>query len=181
MAKKQPIFWTKTILLIGILGLCTACPYESTVPISEAKIPIKKQLIGKWTDAPESNNFIEVKAKSDYLYLIEENVFSRVKKVHEVKKYYAHLSEIDSTLFLNVSPRDSLEKTFTDDSFLLYRLEQVGSDKFKLYPLTKHIKEKFDNSEELRNFIQKYKALSFFYGDVSEFQQYNFQEVKWKN
>jgi len=181
MTKKQTHFWQKIILLSTILALCTACPYESAVPISKAKIPIKKQFIGKWTDAPESNNFIEIKAKGEYLYLIEENVFSRVKKVHEVKKYYAHLSKIDSTLFLNVSPRDSLEKAFRDDSFLLYRLEQVDSIKFKLHPLSKHIKEKFENSEDLKDFIQKYKALSFFYGEVSEFQRYNFQEVRWKN
>ncbi len=170
----------RSIILLCLLWICTACPYESPVPISAAQLPIDRQLLGKWTDSPESNDFFEVKAKGEFIYLIEENVFSKARKVHEIKKYYAHFSSIDAQLFLNISPRDSLEKPIRDD-FLLYQLVKKDSTSFSLTPLSEHIDEKFTTSSDLQGFIQKYMNLSFFYGKEISFQRFDFKAVKWQD
>jgi hypothetical protein len=147
-------------LLLIILLCCTACPYESVVPIDVANLAIDETILGNWKEQDSSNkDFFAIKKLDNQRYTIIENTLNESLEVFEKKEYQAYLSNIDAVLFLNLQAKKD------NKTFLLYKIE-VSADKKQLIllPLSEYIKEKFTNSTELRSFISKNKNLSFFYG-----------------
>jgi hypothetical protein len=147
-------------LLFMILLCCTACPYDSVVPIDVANLSIDENILGNWKEQDSNNkDFFAIKKLDNQHYTIIENTLNESLEIFEKKEYQAHFSEVDNTLFLNLQAKKDSK------TFLLYKIE-VSADKkqLTLLPLSEYIKEKFANSKELRNFISKNKNLSFFYG-----------------
>jgi len=147
-------------LLLGVLCvLMTACPYTSTVPIDSQSVKIKQELIGKWVKSADLSNekpsFYDIQKLNDTKYKIVNNEYNTYDSTYTITNYFGHLSLIDQTIFLN------MQKDGTGD-YYLYKIA-IGSNEFTLFEVTDNIDEKFNTSAELKAFIKKNMALSFFY------------------
>lgn len=157
------------LALLVLLFCCTACPYESQVPIDSPQISIDETLLGKWKDAESTNkDFYELKKLDNQRYAIIENTLDETLEVYRKEEYTGYLSLVSGMLFWN------LKTSKPDKGYLIYKVEFTkDKQQFTLLPLSDNIKEKFSNSQDLKAFIDKYKALSFFYG-----KEMNFVRIK---
>ena len=162
------------LCLFIILVLCTGCPYESAIPIDKPKVMVDKALLGIWKDEDargEPDNY-DVRKADDFTFIITENTYSKEDRSLQQKRYSAFVSVVDGASYMNIKMiKDSVNITVSDN-YLLYKIE-LKDKKLKLLPLSKYIKEQFDNSVDLQNFIKKYQNLSFFYGDHSSLVKVN--------
>lgn len=153
------------LLIISLLFLCMACPYQSNVPLSEKGMVIDDYFLGKWTNKNQINkDFFAILQHNDHQYKIEENVYSEADKSFSQKTYLASISDIDGQLYFNVKPSE------TEELYLIYRLKK-GTDQITLSPLTENIKESFKSVADFQNFVRKHKDLSFFYGKDQVFKR----------
>jgi hypothetical protein len=153
-------------LKTGLLGLfialiCTACPYQTPVPISEATLPIDEALLGKWKDdVNNKKEFIEITKKDATHYCIVQHTLNEELQVFEKNEMSGHLSKVNDTLYINLLQRNGF--------FHPYKIQKITNKHIKLFPLSDHIKEKFEQSAELQSYIIKYQHLSFFFGNEME-------------
>lgn len=102
-------------------------------------------------------------------YNREDEEYIEPSGIFEVSESYeAFFSEIDGMKFLNVRQMDD----FSGFGYYIYRITFKGNYEFVLSPLTDYIKTKFKSSDELKNYIKKYKELEFFYGDNEHYLKY---------
>ena len=98
--------------------------------------------------------------KDEFNYKFEK----KGKTSTEVTAYTGYVSVIDGVKFMNIYEDASSTKTY-----YLYKLEMSTSGaKITLSPVTENITEKFASSAELKAYIKKYLALSFFYSKEKE-------------
>ncbi|HWY37248.1 MAG TPA: hypothetical protein VNY73_01725 [Bacteroidia bacterium] len=142
------------ITLSGLAVLLQGCQYTTELPIDEPTVKIDEKILGKW-EAKNSDYNYTVTKKDEFNYKFEK----KGKTSTDVNNYTGFLSVIDGTKFLNVYDDGASAKTY-----YLYKVEQSTSGaKITLLPVTENIDEKFTSSAELKAFIKKYMALSFFY------------------
>src|SRR5579872_6543604 len=142
------------ITLSGLAVLLQGCPYTTELHIDEPTVKIDEKILGKW-EAKNSDYNYTVTKKDEFNYKFEK----KGKTSTDVNNYTGFLSVIDGTKFLNVYDDGASAKTY-----YLYKVEQSTSGaKITLLPVTENIDEKFTSSAELKAFIKKYMALSFFY------------------
>jgi len=147
-------------LLGGLMILLQGCPYGTEVAIDEPTVKVDEKLLGKWEAKNSGDYMYTVTKKDDFNYKFEK----KSKTATEATVYTAYTSVIDGVKFLNISEDASSTKTW-----YLYKLEMSTSGaKTTIWPITENITEKFANSAELKAYIKKYMALSFFYGKDKE-------------
>jgi hypothetical protein len=143
------------IVFSGVAMLLTACPYGSDVPIDQPTVKIDDKLLGKWEAKSSNDYFYNVTKKDDFNYKFEK----KGKTSTDVTSYTGFLTIIDGVKFMNVSDDASSTKLY-----YLYKIEMSGSGaKATMIPVTENIDEKFTASADLKAYIKKYMALSFFY------------------
>lgn len=147
-------------ILFAILFICTACPYESATPIDTPKFPIDENLIGQWKEKGDvGKNFYDMQKLDNQRYSLIENTLNENAEAFTQKEFIAHISQVDGQTFLNIQSKKKLQ------TFMLYKIDFSADKKqITLSPLSEHIREKFSNSKDLRQFISTHKNLSFFYG-----------------
>lgn len=150
-----------SILTVSFLAVVLwGCPYKSTVPLAPALEYVNKQALGKWM--PETQRLKEnpeyyiIEKRDSIRYDVEHFQFNDKEKGYNAKQYVCWSTNIDGYMFMNVQEAGQIEIT-------LHRLDILGDDIMTLYEVTSNIDEKFDNSEDLYSFFDKYKKLSFFY------------------
>jgi len=153
----------KASLLLPLLVLFTACPYESTVPISNADIPVDKKFLGNWykegeMDKEYPSEYYEIKTESPETYKITKYDLNTDDNSYKQEVYISHITyfivENDNNYsFLNMKK---------DGKYYLHRIK-LSDTRFVLYELTDNIDEKFNTVEEMRKFVEKNMTLSFFY------------------
>ncbi len=152
-------------LTLGMFLMLTACPYASSVPIDKANTKIDKNLIGKWKkfSGPESADpeYLEISDVDGNYFNITKLKYKSTDSSYSKTVYLAHISKIDDYIFLNMQEDGK-------GSYYLHRVEYDGKNKFKIYEVTDNIDEKFNTSEELKDFVKKYMHLSFFYNKEEE-------------
>jgi hypothetical protein len=162
------------LYLFVILFFCTACPYESTIPIGNPQVLVNKDLIGVWKNEVEReapDNY-DIRKATDFTYLITENMYKKDDRSLQQKRYHAFVSVLEGKTYLNVKMiKDSINITVSDNYFL-YKIE-LQERKLKLMPLSQYIREQFKQATDLQDFIGKYQDLSFFYGEHSDFIKVN--------
>ena len=150
------------IFICGILALCmlTACPYKSDVPITQKGEFVTMDFIGMWIDTEELNSenpvYYNVDNPTGNEYKITENIYSEDESQYNKKYYKCHISKVGNEYFMNIKKQDA-------DGYFLYKIEWINNEKIKVYEVTDNIRETFDNSDDLKSYIEKYKHLSFFY------------------
>jgi|WetSurMetagenome_2_1015567.scaffolds.fasta_scaffold571960_1 hypothetical protein len=154
----------QSFLMISILTLFTACPYESGVPIDKPSVKVYDNLIGKWikgTDEEAENpTYFVINKIDNYLFNIQKNEFNSYDSVYTQSNYTAYISTIGNTDFLNVQESGS-------ETFYLHKMI-LDNDMLTLYEITDNIDEKFESSKELKDFIEKNMEYSFFYNKDEE-------------
>jgi hypothetical protein len=153
----------KSVIFLPLLILLTACPYESVVPIKEAKSAIDDRLLGKWykdgeMDKEYPDEFYRIKKEGDSLYQIIKKELNSEDNTYKEEIYISHITELQDSegkkyKFLNMKK---------DDKYYLHRI-RLNKERFVLYEVTDNIDEQFDNSDELRKFVKENMHLSFFY------------------
>ncbi len=152
---------TKIILmsLISAMLILTACPYQSSVPISEANQKLDKKLMGKWIKESdmeaENPEYFEIQPIDKYKFNIVKFEYQTSDSTYKETKYLTHITKIDDNVFLNMQENGA-------GDYFLHKIDLQG-DKFILYEVTDNIDEKFNTSAELYDFVKKNMNLSFFY------------------
>lgn len=152
---------TKIVLfsLLAAVLVLTACPYQSSVPISEANQKPNKKLMGKWvkeSDMDKENpEYFKIQPIDKYKFNIVKFEYQSSDSTYKGTKYLTHISKIDDNVFLNMQENGQ-------GDYFLHKIDLQG-DKFVLYEITDNIDEKFNTSAELYDFVKKYMNLSFFY------------------
>jgi hypothetical protein len=160
--KKLPIF----ALLIPLLFVLTACPYSQSVPLDKPTQKINKKMLGKWVEEQPPQrvippNYFVISQFDEKTYQIQYNLYE--KRDYLRSNHTAYVTEIGKTIFLNARN----EKP--ESPFYFYKIEiAADGDSFTLSEVVPHVKEKFNNSQDLKAFFQKQKDISFFYGDYAK-------------
>ena len=149
----------KNKFIISILCLCSlffmGCPYESSVGIdSTPSVKIDARLLGTWQSKGNTDSKFIVTKAGDNEYKIEE----KKKNGDKSDIYHAFLSDVKGTMFMNAKEDDGLSS-----NYCLYKVVFFTATSVHLVPVTENITEKFSTSAELRQFIEKYMGLSFFF------------------
>ena len=159
----------KCFSIMVIYLLITACPYESSVPLTSPSEKLIPELLGKWLVHDGKGDHVVIKKLNTYQYQINNFKFDNDKREYISENYRAHSSTIDNETFLNISPVPIIEGGDTivlnPETYFLYKIKFQGSDSLLLVEVSQYIREKFINSVELEAFVKKYKALSFFFGE----------------
>lgn len=157
---------------IALLFLCTACPYQSPVPVDEPNQPVKEELLGRWKVDVNGKDFYEISKLDANTYQIVEHTH-KVEGAVERKTYVAHTSTIDDMTFLNVKMTRQGANPVPNADFLIFKMKIDNDGKVTLLPVTENVREKFDDSAALRNFIKENDRLSFFYEKETVYTKVN--------
>lgn len=165
------------LIALFILMVCTGCPYESPVPISQQGEAFFDELIGKWQRKEESQNYYLVDALDKKNYKIVENAYNDETESFEVTLYKGHITKIKNNYFFNITQYKANETPAASDeimisaapTFYLYKIDVKDNGTFTLQPLSNYIKEEFEKSKDLESFVEEHMHLSFFYGEEEVF------------
>ncbi len=149
---------TRLIYLTGVLMLMllfAGCPYKSTVPISEAKVPINPALIGKWENRNSTSEYYQISKEDDFNYLIEKVSNSG----GDPTRYYGFISVIDGVNFLNIYEKSE----YSSVEYYLHKVEIVNENIISVQEITDNVKETFENSADLQKFIGANMKNSYFF------------------
>ena len=149
---KNPLIY---ILLLPLCFFLAACPYESSVPISNAGIKTNPVLFGTWQDAIDTTTVYKVTEQNMFYYKILETH----NDGSEPKHYLAYDSKINESTFLNLWEDVPGEKP----RYLLYKLEIRNANSILLIEVTENIDEQFSSSDQLKKFIENNMNSSYFF------------------
>ncbi len=169
------------LIALCILFICTACPYESPVPISKRGDIFLEELVGKWQRQDENQNYYIVDALDKKTYKIVENAYNEESDSYDVSLYQGHINKINDSYFFNVTQYNPNEVSAASDeimitaqpSYYLYKIAINKDGSFIMHPLSNYIKEEFERSKDLEKFVTKHMHLSFFYGEPEGFVRLN--------
>jgi hypothetical protein len=176
-------------LLILISVQFLGCPYSSDVPVDTPNIKVESSYLGVWSETNVSTIRYDIKKLNDFEYLIiqlpdttskNNNSFDNdtgqsadVKKSSDTTTYTGHISKIKDFYFLNLKSKG--QNFLEANKYNIYKIDFNGNSEFRLTEITSNIKEQFDNSNDLRNYIEKYmdSGISFFYGSETTYLKEN--------
>ena len=146
--------------LFALAILLGGCPYASQVPIDKPSVKVSETLLGKWEPKDENGDKVTVTKKDAYTYNFEKKSSSSGNTTN----YEGFISKIGEDQFLNITELGGLSQ----DYYFFKLVFNKENTKVTLMPITENIDETFKTSAELKAFIEKYKALSFFFGKDEE-------------
>lgn len=151
------------LLIVSAAFVFTACPYSSTVPLSQATENVDPAIYGKWlkvdeySDFPKYYQFSKIDGKK---MRVEQYEYNSTDSMYSVTgTYSAHFTSIGETKFINM---------LQDGTYYFYKMVFSAPGEFLLYEVTDNIDEVFDSSSDLYNFFETHKDLSFFYNKDEE-------------
>jgi hypothetical protein len=143
-----------TFISVAAMALVLmGCPYSSTIPLSDPIVKVPDSFIGSWEKKDSEGEVTEIKRTGP-------NTFDIVQPGMEEGSqtiYKGHFSEIGGQLFLNVKEDNEYS------GYYLFKIEKEGDFKMKLLEVTPYIRETFDNSNQLRAFVEKNMQNSYFF------------------
>lgn len=147
--------------LFGIVLMFMGCPYSSSVPIDEGSVNVPNGLEGKWikTSDKDSENptYFEI-AKDDKTHAtVVKYEFSSSDSIYEATKYHLTFSDVKGDVFINL-----MEDNGSSYSLFKFIYDEKASE-ITTYEVTDYIKESFNTSAELKDFIAKNKDVSYFF------------------
>ncbi len=155
-----------SIALMAVLVLFSGCPYSSNVPIDEGTVKISPSLSGQWmsTDDQESEH------PTIYVIIINDMFHATAKKMEYSTSdstyseivYHLTLSDVGGDVFMNLKEDESSTYNIFKFNFDEKKGEITTSE------VTDYIKETFDTSKDLKEFIAKNKSNSYFFTNTTE-------------
>ncbi len=157
------IFSLTTLSLVVML---TACPYSSSVPIDEGTVKIPVELAGQWIASEEK----ESENPTYFVIVIDDSFHATAKKMEYSAAdssylptiYHLTLSDVDGETFMNA-------KEAGINTYNLYKFNfNTKTGELSTSEITDYIKEVFNSSNELKEFISKNKSKSYFYTNTTD-------------
>jgi hypothetical protein len=156
------------------------CPYQSKITIDTPSVKIPSEMINTWEKESSDKNpdkFVISKDNEYVMRILKKSTSSS----GEVTKYYykGFISKVGNVEFLQVyeveddwsdkTTTDNDGKKVSDNGYYLYKFTHGTSFiKASLQPVTENVTETFATSAELKEFLNKYKDLSFLYDKETE-------------
>lgn len=156
---------TSKLLTIAVLALSTflftGCPYsnENALSLPTAKVP--SYLFGIWEQSDSEGVKIEIVQGEGNTAAITKTTVSEGSDPTE-EKYVGHLTDINGTLFLNVSESGEFL------SYYFYKMTREGDNKIILSPVTGYIRETFEGSDDMKKFFAANMQNSYFFENADE-------------
>lgn len=145
--------------VITVLSLF-GCPYSSEVPVSETEAKVKNTLLGKFqtseNQATETPSYVEIKKASKTSYQISDYNYNSSDSSYSVSNYTGFESDVDGVSFFNLMEDGT-------PPYLIYRVDKITDNSFKLTEVTDNVDEKFESSSDFHAFLKKHKDVSFLY------------------
>ncbi len=171
---------TYSFTLVVVCLVFMGCPYQSKIAISEPSVKIPVEMINTWEKETSDKNpdvFVITKDNEFVMRILKKSTNSS----GEVSKdyYKGFISKIGSVDFLQIyeveknwddkTTTDNDGKKVSDNEYYLYKFIH-GSNFIKatLQPVTENVTETFNTSAELKEFLNKYKDVSFLYDKDSD-------------
>jgi len=152
--------------LLAIVVLLAGCPYSSSVPIDDGTVKISSELVGNWvsTSDMESEN-------PSYFVITKDDKFNATAKKMEYSSsdssysetiYHLTFSDVNGETFMNAR-----EEEGTTYNLLKFNFDEKAG-KISTSEVSDYIKETFNTSTELKDFIAKNKSNSYFFTNTTE-------------
>lgn len=152
--------------LIGFVVLLTGCPFSSNVPIDEGTVKVSPALAGEWisvADTGAENPTYYIITKDDtYKATVKKMEFSSTDSIYNATVYHLTFSDVKGDTFMN-----ALEEGGNTYSLFKFNFNEKA-DEIVTSEVSDYIKETFNSSEELKDFIAKNKSNSYFYTNSTE-------------
>lgn len=159
----------KIIASVGLLTmvlLIAGCPYASSVPVDEGTVKIDDKLVGKWistTDtATENPTYFDITRDDKYHATARKMEFSSTDSTYSETVYHLTFSNVNGETFMNAIEADG--NTYNIFKFSYDPITGLATNT----EVSDYIKERFNNSKELKDFIAKNKSNSYFYTNTSD-------------
>lgn len=155
-----------TITLLVIVILLTGCPFSGTIPIDEGTVVVPDDILGTWvkvSDTSETNPATYTISRKDK-YHAEVSKFEPAENEADSHETFYGLtfSDVKGDVFLNVQEAGS-------STFYYYKFHyDKEAMQISLFEVSDYIKESFDSSKDLKDFIIRNKSLSFFFTNTTE-------------
>jgi hypothetical protein len=155
-----------SLALLGIVILLSGCPFSGSVPIDEGTALIPDKILGTWVKVSDTSDA----NPTSYTITLKDKYHASISKFETgsedsddvVTNYDLTLSGVSGDLFMNVQESGSA-------SYYYYKFNyDVNTDQISLSEVSDYIKETFDSSKALKDFIAKNKSLSFFYTNTTD-------------
>jgi hypothetical protein len=152
--------------LIAFVVLLTGCPFSSSVPIDEGSVKVSPALAGEWVsvaDTGAENPTYYIITKDDtYKATAKKMEFSSSDSVYSATVYHLTFSDVKGDTFMNAM----------EDGGNMYSLFKFSfnekADEIVTSEVSDYIKETFNSTDELKDFIAKNKSNSYFYTNTTE-------------
>jgi hypothetical protein len=152
--------------LIAFVVLLTGCPFSSSVPIDEGTVKVSPSLAGEWVsvaDTEAENPTYYIITKDDpYKATAKKMEYSSNDSAYNATVYHLTFSDVKGDTFMNAMEDGGNTYSLFKFSFNEKADEIITSE------ITDYIKETFNTSEELKDFIAKNKSNSYFYTNTTE-------------
>lgn len=152
--------------LMAIVVLLAGCPYSSSVPIDDGTVKVSSALSGKWistADTASENPTYYVITKEDQFHALAKKMeFSSSDSTYNETAYYLTFSDVNGETFMN-----AMENEGSSYSLYKFNFDEKAGEIFTM-EVTDYIKETFSSSKELKDFISKNMANSYFFTNTSE-------------
>ncbi|MBN1634478.1 MAG: hypothetical protein JW917_09955 [Ignavibacteria bacterium] len=86
--------------------------------------------------------------------------------------YEAFLSEVGTNLYMNIRQTDDM----SGFGYYIYKIYFSNNNEIILSPVTNYIKSNFSTSGELKDYINKYQNIEFFFGEDEYYIRYELPE-----
>lgn len=153
-----------SILIIAAL-LLAGCPYSSSVPLSEPSEAVDPGLYGKWLkdSGDENPDYYDIEEIDGISFNLTKFTWdSEALEYSMDTRYTSWFTTIGDVRFINIEDVDD------PGTYYFYKLEMPTADSFVLFEVTDNIDEEFTDSDEIYEFFDAYKHLSFFYNTDEE-------------
>ncbi len=162
-------FFQKMIASAGIIAfviLLAGCPYSSNVPIDEGTVKVPAGLEGEWIspgDVENENPTYYVIFKDDKFHATAKKMeYSTSDSAYNSTTYKLTFSDVGGDVYMNAQ----------EDGQASYYLYKFGFDETKkeitCNEVSDYIKETFSTSDELKQFVMKNKANSYFFTNTTD-------------
>jgi hypothetical protein len=141
-------------VLLTLVLICTACPYETNVPIDTPKFPVEQRFLGTWRLKSGSKNYFRIARHDTRRYRVEEYAYNAQTGNYQIRYYAGHITYLKGVPFLNIKVLEGKEDTAVAplDQYYLYKINVLGSREIELIYLSEKL-PKFSSSSALRNHI----------------------------
>jgi len=155
-----------SVSLLAFIVLFSGCPFSSSVPIDEGTVKVSDQLSGKWMSnadmESENPTYFEISKDDKFHATARKMEFSSSDSVYSETLYHLTFSDVNGETFMNAIEEEG-------STYNLYKFSfDEKSGEITTSEVTDYIKETFNTSKELKEFIAKNKGNSYFFTNTIE-------------